>query len=186
MNAEFIADFFTQFGVFAFSISIAISILIAVSGILPSFFVTGANILVFGPINGFLVSWLGESTGAIIAFYIYRFGLKEKVELLGSKYSLIHKLVHSKGIYAGLLVLQGRLIPFIPSGFVTAAASVSQIAPIQFFFWTSLGKIPSLLLESLAAFGLINLHSNYLRLSVTAALVALSHLLYRYLIKIKN
>lgn len=183
MNAELIADFFTQFGVYAFTISIAISILIAISGILPSFFVTAANILVFGPINGFFVSWLGESIGAIIAFYIYRFGLKEKVEFLGNKYSLIHKLVQSKGIYAGLLVLQGRLLPFIPSGFVTAAASVSQISPIHFMFWTSLGKVPSLLLESLAAFDLINIHSNYLRLSVTVALVAFSHLLYRYLIK---
>ncbi|MCX7920568.1 MAG: VTT domain-containing protein [Clostridia bacterium] len=183
MNAELIADFLNQFGIYAFAISIAVSVLIAISGILPSFLVTAANILVFGPIKGFIVSWLGESIGAMIAFYIYRFGFRGKAQLLGNKYSLINKLVQSKGIYAGLLVLQGRLLPFIPSGFVTAAASVSQISPIHFMFWTALGKVPSLLLESLATFDLIHLRSNYARLSVTIALVTFSNLLYRYLIK---
>jgi uncharacterized membrane protein YdjX (TVP38/TMEM64 family) len=185
LNVELIAEFFNQFGIYAFIISITVSILIAISGIIPSFFVTAANILVFGPINGFVISWLGETIGALIAFYIYRFGLKKRAKLLGNKYSLINKLVESKGIYAGLLVFQGRLLPFIPSGFVTAGASVSQISPMQFTIWTALGKVPSLFLESVAAFDLINIHTNYLRFSVTTTLIIFSHLFYRYLIKKK-
>lgn len=185
MNAELIAEFFVQFGIYALIISTTVSILIAVSGIIPSFFVTAANILVFGPIKGFVVSWLGEAIGALAAFYIYRFGLKKRAELLGDKYSVINKLVKSKGIFAGLLVFQGRLLPFIPSGFVTAAASISQISTMQFLFWTALGKVPSLFLESVAAFDLINIHNNYFRLSVITTLIVLSHLIYRYLVKKK-
>src|SRR5215213_11958529 len=58
-------------------ISLAISILIAVLGVIPSFFMTAANILFFGFWQGILISFLGEAAGAVIAFILYRKGFKK-------------------------------------------------------------------------------------------------------------
>lgn len=42
----------------AIPISLFISIGISLAGILPSVFITGANIVFFGPVQGFLISLL--------------------------------------------------------------------------------------------------------------------------------
>ena len=52
----------------AIVISICISIIVAVLGIVPSVFITAANILFFGFWNGMFISFLGEAIGAGIAF----------------------------------------------------------------------------------------------------------------------
>ena len=63
----------------AIGISLLLSILVAVAGILPSFFITAANILFFGFWEGTLISFIGEAVGALIAFWLYRKGFKKAV-----------------------------------------------------------------------------------------------------------
>ena len=67
-----------QYPQLAIIISIGISLLIAIIGVVPSFFITSANILFFGFWNGTLISFIGESIGAAIAFILYRKGFKKK------------------------------------------------------------------------------------------------------------
>ena len=74
-------------------------------------------------------------------------------------------------IKAGIFIFEGRIIPFIPSGFVTLAASISNVNDKIFILSTFLGKIPSIALETLVSYDLINIQENYIRLSLT--LVAL-------------
>ncbi|MFZ1453907.1 MAG: hypothetical protein WAT20_14470, partial [Ferruginibacter sp.] len=64
----------------AIVISICASILVAVLGVVPSVFITAANILFFGFWNGLFISFLGEALGAGIAFLLYRKGFKKPVE----------------------------------------------------------------------------------------------------------
>ncbi|EOU2057069.1 alkaline phosphatase, partial [Clostridium perfringens] len=98
-----------------------ISVIIALLGIVPSVFVTGANIVFFGPINGFLISLLGEVIGGLISFKVYRKGINKFAGNIEGKYELIDKIVKSEGRNVGILIFEGRLIPFIPSGLVTLA-----------------------------------------------------------------
>ncbi|SQA14989.1 Uncharacterised protein [Streptococcus agalactiae] len=49
-----IVNFFNNYSEIAVILSLFISIIIAILGVIPSVFVTGANILFFGPIFGFL------------------------------------------------------------------------------------------------------------------------------------
>ncbi|MGB5007408.1 MAG: hypothetical protein WBO39_10765, partial [Ferruginibacter sp.] len=58
----------------AIIISIVVSIGVALSGVLPSFFITAANIMFFGFWNGAIISFLGEAVGAGITFILYRRG----------------------------------------------------------------------------------------------------------------
>lgn len=152
---------------FAVLISLAVSILIALSGIIPSVFVTGANILFFGVWEGFLISLLGEVIGAYITFYLYRYGFKKKVENFSKDHKLLKRIIESDGKKGGFLVLQGRLIPFIPSGFVTLAASISNIKVVPFIIGTFLGKIPSIALECLVSYGVLSSGANVIKLVIT-------------------
>jgi Uncharacterized conserved protein len=151
----------------AIPISLLISIVISLIGILPSVFVTGANIIFFGPINGFVISLLGETIGAYITFIVYRLGFKKKIEKFTERYKLISKLVKSDGKEAALLIFEGRIIPFIPSGVITLAASVSNVNSRMFTIATFIGKAPSIALEALISYDIINIYDNWIRLSLT-------------------
>lgn len=160
------------YSLFAIPISLIVSSLIAIAGVLPSFFVTGANIIFFGPIKGFIILLLGEIIGAYFSFYIYRKGFKSKVDSINlEKYKLLESITKSKGKRAALFVVEGRLLPFIPSGFVTLAAAISNITIIYFIVATAIGKIPSIALEVLVSYDLININENYLRLFLTVIVV---------------
>jgi len=45
-------------------------------GYMPSVFLSGANAVVFGSVNGFFVSLAGEVLGATLSFWLYRQGWK--------------------------------------------------------------------------------------------------------------
>lgn len=176
-NAENIIEIFNQYREWALFISLTINILVSLCGILPSIFVTCANLIFFGPVLGFFLSLLGETLGGWITFKVYRLGLKSTSQKLKGHYSLTDKLLASSGAMAGILIFEGRLIPFIPSGFVTLAASFSSVNDKVFILSTFLGKIPSIALEALVSYDLINIQENYIRLSITL-IALLSTLIY--------
>ena len=132
----------------AILISILISIAIAIAGIIPSVFITAANILFFGFVNGTIISFAGESIGALIAFILYRAGFRKKAVIGSGKYPALQKLLHADNRSAFYLVISLRLLPFVPSGLVTFAASLGKITLLSFFIASSAGKVPSLLIEA--------------------------------------
>ena len=134
-------------------ISISISLLIAIIGVVPSFFITSANILFFGFWNGTLISFIGESIGAAIAFILYRKGFKKNMEEKILKYEKIKKLLFAQNKEAFQLIFSLRLIPFVPSGLITFAAAIGNVSFTYFFIASSLGKVPALLLEAYAVYG---------------------------------
>ncbi len=142
----------------AIPISFLISTCIALVGVLPSVFITGANILFFGPVNGFAISLLGETIGAYIIFIIYRLGVKKRAEKFSVKHKLVSRIINSEGKNAGLLICQGRMIPFIPS-----AAAISNVNAIA----TLVGKATSIALEALVSHDIINIYDNWIRLVIT-------------------
>ncbi|HEX2683134.1 MAG TPA: VTT domain-containing protein [Ferruginibacter sp.] len=133
-------------------ISIAVSIIIALLGLIPSVFITAANILFFGFWKGTLISFLGEAFGAAIAFYLYRMGFKKPVEKKLDQYPKIKRLVDATGSEAFGLIFSLRLIPFVPSGLITFAAGVGKVSAPVFIAASSLGKLPALLIEAYAVY----------------------------------
>jgi uncharacterized membrane protein YdjX (TVP38/TMEM64 family) len=172
ITAEQLATILSHWGIFAVLGSLIISTVIAITGVLPSIFVTGANIILFGIYYGILLSWLGEVIGAAVSFHLYRFGIKKRTDQAAEKYELLKKIRNSKGARAGLLIFQARLIPFIPSGIVTFVGAISSLDIRTFLFATAFGKLPSIMLETLISYDLINLNKNWLRLTVTGIALA--------------
>jgi uncharacterized membrane protein YdjX (TVP38/TMEM64 family) len=172
-NLDNIVNLFQEYSMYAIPISLFISTIIALLGVIPSIFVTGANIVFFGPFLGFIISLLGETIGGYITFIVYRLGFKKGVENIKNKHRLLNAIVEAEGKKVGFLIFEGRLIPFIPSGFVTLAASVSNVNGITFNIATFLGKIPSIALEALVSYDLINIEQNYIRLAFTLIAIVL-------------
>lgn len=134
----------------AIVISISASILVAVLGVVPSVFITAANILFFGFWNGLFISFLGEALGAGIAFLLYRKGFKKPVEKKLDTYPRVKRLIDAENKEAFYLVLALRLIPFVPSGLITFAAAVGRISFPVFIAASSIGKLPALFIEAYA------------------------------------
>ncbi len=157
----------------AIVISICISIIVAVLGIVPSVFITAANILFFGFWNGMFISFLGEAIGAGIAFLLYRNGFKKTVEKKLDTYPKVKRLIDAENIEAFYLVLALRLIPFVPSGLITFAAAVGRISFPVFIAASSLGKLPALFIEAYAVNAVTNFGWQGKLILALAALVLL-------------
>lgn len=145
---DFLLGLFEQYSQLALLISVVVSILVAVLGIVPSFFITAANILFFGFWQGSFISFLGEAIGAAVAFWLYRKGFQQSSKEKLRRFSKAQRLLHAKGKEAFYLVISLRLLPFVPSGLVTFAAAIGEISFLNFFIASSLGKAPALLIEA--------------------------------------
>lgn len=171
--------FFQQHPQWAIIISLIVSVLVAVAGVLPSVFVTAANILFFGFWEGVLLSFLGEALGAAFAFLLYRKGFKKSAGKKLTQFPKAAALVQAQGSKAFGLIFSLRLLPFVPSGLVTFAAAIGQTGLLLFVVASSLGKIPALLLEGWAVYGATKLSPVY---QVVLAVVAVV-LLYFFVFK---
>ena len=149
---EAVLNFFQEYPNLALTSSLLISVLIAVLGVVPSFFITAANILFFGFWQGMAISFAGEALGAVVAFYLYRKGFKKGAGQQLEKYKTVNALLHAEGGKAFWLILSLRLIPFIPSGLVTFTAAIGRVSFITFLVASSIGKLPALLLEGYAVY----------------------------------
>ncbi|MBB5355275.1 putative membrane protein YdjX (TVP38/TMEM64 family) [Anoxybacillus mongoliensis] len=155
MEEKLITLFHTYESV-AYLISIAINIVISILGVVPSVFLTVANLAVFGFWKGTFVSFVGEAVGAIVSFLLYRKGFRQLSETKCFSYPKVKRLLAAEGIEAFSLVLSLRLLPFVPSGIVTFVAAIGRMSLLLFTAASSLGKLPALLLEAYSVYQVMN------------------------------
>ncbi|MBH0157187.1 MAG: TVP38/TMEM64 family protein [Bacillota bacterium] len=148
----FILDLYSSNPILTVAISLSLNIIIAVLGIVPSVFLTGANIIFFGFWGGTFISFLGEILGALISFWLYKKGLNKFKLTKISMYSWVNTLRKAKGLDAFYLIFSLRLMPFIPSGIVTLAAAFTNSSFLVFSAATIVGKVPALLLEAFSVY----------------------------------
>lgn len=140
----------------AYLISIVINIMISILGLVPSVFLTAANLAVFGFWKGTFLSFAGEAIGAIVAFVLYRKGFRKLSETKMLSHPKVRRLLEAKGLEAFFLVLSLRLFPFVLSGVVTFVAAIGKTSLLIFMIASSIGKIPALLLEAYSVYQLMN------------------------------
>ena len=67
VDSELLMRRLMVWGAWAVLISLLINVVISVVGIIPSVALTTVNMLVFGVVPGFLLSWIGEVLGAAVS-----------------------------------------------------------------------------------------------------------------------
>ncbi len=166
-------------------LSLLANIFVAIVGVLPSYFITAFNISFFGVVIGFFVSLLGESLGALCAFILYRKGLKKISNEKLKKHPKINKIINSNKKDQIFLILSFRLVPYMPSGLVTYAASISNMKVSTFVIFSTIGKIPAMILEVLLVSQAINLvlQQNIKSSMAIIATIAITYIIFKIIKK---
>ena len=76
-----LVDWFPSNAVWGVIISVVLNILVAITGILPSAFITVATVGFFQFEYALIILIIGEALGAIVSFILYRKGVKKIIIL---------------------------------------------------------------------------------------------------------
>ena len=171
-NIHRTAAYIRSFGVWAIFVSFFLDVLINAVGFLPSIFLSTANGLIFGLPLGVTVSWLAESAGVIISFFIMRFFLRASAEKLIIQSNNLQKLdeMSSKNGLAAMALL--RTLPYFPSGVLTALGAVSKMSIRDYCLATLIGKLPSTAIEVIVGHDAVNYRANMHRLTLMVITIA--------------
>lgn len=121
-------------------------LLIILESILPmlplSVFIT-LNMVSFGPLFGFLISWISTIIGCMLSFTLFRHFFQKKLYQFikkkeKDKFADIMKTISNIN-FSNLVILIA--IPFSPAFFINIAAGVSKVKTEKFFMAIIIGKM---------------------------------------------
>ncbi|SDW06643.1 Uncharacterized membrane protein YdjX, TVP38/TMEM64 family, SNARE-associated domain [Marininema mesophilum] len=173
------ATWLAQWGLYAIPLSILFNAFLNILGVVPSVLITGANVLLWGPLWGGVISWAGEVMGATGAFFLYRLGWQRfyrKQPINWRWLTALQGWPHRRQ-FQSLFV--ARLTPMVPSGAVNLLGALSHIPFSLFLLATLLGKIPSIALEVLISFDILHIEENGIRLILVVISLALATWIWR-------
>ncbi|MCR8845560.1 VTT domain-containing protein [Paenibacillus sp. SC116] len=147
LNLDAFTVWLQSLGTWAIAASLILNIVISVAGVIPSIWLTGANVIAFGPELGFAVSLIGETLGAVSALILYRRGLSNIPAIKQQRWAWLQRLHQYGRVTRACLVLVARFIPLVPSGVVNAIAALSTMSMLDFTLMTIIGKAPSIWIE---------------------------------------
>lgn len=157
-----------SFGMYAVFVSFFIDVVINIVGSLPSIFISAANGLLFGLFWGVIISWLAETVGVIISFYVMRTLFR------GMAANIIHKsrtLQKMDSYDSWEAIAAARAIPYMPNGLVTAVAALSSMHFRHYAFGCLIGKFPSTAIEVILSHDVINMEQHALRLTILVVVI---------------
>lgn len=182
-----IAAWFPDNPIFSALSSIILNLIVAISGVLPSTFITVGTVGVFGLEKALLILICGEALGAIVSFILYRKGVQKFLsfpKMGNSQNKYLAKLRNSKGMTTFFIVLFLRILPFVPSGAVTLTAALSKMNLLSFCFASTIGKIPALFIEAYSVSHVLRLEREWqIGLIVFVMIILLISLIYKKSIK---
>jgi uncharacterized membrane protein YdjX (TVP38/TMEM64 family) len=173
-------EWLQEWGIWGAPISILVNAGINVIGFVPSVFITGANVWIWGPFWGFWLSWAGEVLGASIAFFLFRKGYRHWQQQRDKpEWRWIRNLNRWPPHRQFASLLLARIAPMIPSGAVNLVGSFTRIRFDRFLLATMIGKIPSIALEVLVSYDVMHFQENYLRLIIILVMLLLGWWIWR-------
>ncbi|MDG5785876.1 VTT domain-containing protein [Evansella sp. AB-P1] len=138
-----------------------------VFSLIPFLFLTMFNIWLFGFLNGYLWSLMGNFLGSVLVFYLARYGFQE----WGHQYNHLKfkQQIEQNGFK---VVLFMRLFPFMPASIVNIGSGLSKIKAKDFVLATFIGNTVFVLLLSLFSVGVIALeYQNAIYVLLTISLL---------------
>lgn len=153
-DAETLGEVFDQAASrwYALPATILIYILLSFVGA-PQFVLMAATVLAFGPVNGFIFSWIATMCSSGINFWIARLAGADVLRRFGGDWvNRASEFVGRNGLLASALV---RIVPSGPFIVVNMAFGVSPTPYWAFAIGTGLGITPKILVVGLTGQGLI-------------------------------
>lgn len=126
IDLSFWIHFIEQFKDYGAVAPILLALLESIIPVLPLLVIISFNVGVYGPIEGFVYSWLGTALGSILMFLLYRHLIKRFISDLivkREKTARLHDwLSHHKPITLFML----SALPFTPSSLINIAYGLSD------------------------------------------------------------
>jgi len=141
--------------------------------ILPLFIFVMANAAAFGLWLGFIYSWLGACTGALIVFFLVRkYGQKRLVNFIARHRKMMKLLewVERHGFGPLFIML---CFPFTPSSAINVVAGLSRINTIQFILAVLCGKLVMVFTVSFIGHDIRALFQQPARSAIVAVIIAI-------------
>lgn len=173
-NLEFLKQMMEEHRMMAILIYIAITIVSCVFLALPG--VTFAILagLLFGPVLGTVCCCIATTAGAILAFLLGRFFLKDTIKPLAMKNKYLKKwLFDSTGTNELFVLMLTRLIPLFPYNLQNFAYGVTDIRFSTYSIGSFLFMIPGTAMYTIGTAGLVGGENRILYLAIAVILAVL-------------
>jgi uncharacterized membrane protein YdjX (TVP38/TMEM64 family) len=155
-NINELAAYLRSYGAYAMIFGIMAIILQTFIPFSPFILIAGANVLVFGFMNGLIINYISACVGALLAFLFARYLGRDWVERKMARFPAMRQFnirMETEGFF---YILLGRLISFFPSSIVNYGGGISKVKLRDFISATLLGKFPIIFMECMIAHDLQN------------------------------
>jgi uncharacterized membrane protein YdjX (TVP38/TMEM64 family) len=107
----------------------------------PAEFITFANGMLFGPVWGVAITWIGAMLGACLAFALARwFGRPFVYTIMNERHrNAVNRWARRQGV---VVLLLSRLMPLISFNVINYAAGLAPISWWTFLWTTAIGILP--------------------------------------------
>ena len=161
-TVEYIRSFGEGAIVFAFLLTLFTNAL----GFPPAVIFSTANVILFGIVPGIILSCVAETVGVTIAFVLMRFYFREAAEKAIAKSPFLAKVDQYSGSKGFIIMLIGRMVPYLPSAVMNAVGALSSIRFRDYVFASLVGKFPSTGIEAIIGHDLIMQQEDNTRLII--------------------
>ena len=161
-TVEYIRSFGEWAVVFAFLLTLFTNAL----GFPPAVIFSTANVILFGIVPGIVLSCVAETVGVTIAFVLMRFYFREAAEKAIAKSPFLAKVDQYSGSKGFIIMLIGRMVPYLPSAVMNAVGALSSIRLRDYVLASLVGKFPSTGIEAIIGHDLIMQQENNTRLVI--------------------
>ncbi len=179
-DRDALISYLQGFGSWAMLISFCLDVLVNAVGFLPSVFISTANGLIFGLLWGITISWLAETAGVTVSFLVMRFFFRDAAKSLITKSNKLQHLDEASGRSGFWWMLFARMMPYFPSGILTAVGAVSSMSLGKYVLANLIGKFPSTALEVLVGHDLVNFEEQSYRLAVWVVIALVMYIAGRW------
>lgn len=161
-TVEYIRSFGEGAIVFAFLLTLFTNAL----GFPPAVIFSTANVILFGIVPGIILSCMAETVGVTIAFVLMRFYFREAAEKAIAKSPFLTKVDQYSGSKGFIIMLIGRMVPYLPSAVMNAVGALSSIRFRDYVLASLVGKFPSTGIEAIIGHDLIMQQEDNTRLII--------------------
>lgn len=143
-----IKDYVNSFGALGFAVFIFFEVIQVIIALIPGDFFHVSAGFIYGMPLGFILAYVGEMIGALIAFSLAKFFGADIVKKFVPEDKILKtkELIDSaKGTF-GILIL--CLIPFIPKDILIYVAGITPVSPARFLIVFLLCRIPDIFIKS--------------------------------------
>ena len=159
-------EYIRSFGEWAIVFAFLLTLFTNALGFPPAVIFSTANVILFGIVPGIILSCIAETVGVTIAFVLMRFYFREAAEKAIAKSPFLAKVDQYSGTKGFIIMLIGRMVPYLPSAVMNAVGALSSIRLRDYVLASLVGKFPSTGIEAIIGHDIIMQQEDNTRLII--------------------